>query len=252
MQVPKLQYTGGTSLLHRLMPLTKVVTFTLLIVAVFLIGHWLCTCSVAVLLVVLHLGSGLGHGRLVRLLRPLPIFILLIVLAHILLVRESGSILGDTLRGLHQSLKVVDTVVAVGVFLAVTDPLDLSDSLLRLLYPLRRIGLKVGELSLVVMIVFSFLPLVAEEAERLRNAQLVRCGFRWKGIAGARDVVPLVAPLVIGILRRSEEMELSLIARCYTPGRSRATSVRLRWGLADTAVCAASVIAFVIALYAKR
>lgn len=251
MQVPMVRFSDGDSFLHRLVPLTKAFLLALLVVSIFLFGHWIFTCSAALALVLVHLASGLGFGRLKRILRPLPVFVLLIAAAHVLLVRETGSPLKDAVLGLHQGLRVIVLMTAMGIFIAVTDPLDLSDSILGLLRIFRLNGRKAGELALVVMIVFSFLPLVADEAGRIRNAQLVRCGRRRGRLAGARDVVPLVAPLVIGALRRSEELELSLAARCYTVEGGRRAGVCPGWRIGDCVLCAAAGIAFVIGLYAK-
>ncbi|MCK4236919.1 MAG: energy-coupling factor transporter transmembrane protein EcfT, partial [Candidatus Krumholzibacteria bacterium] len=166
-------------------------------------------------------------------------------------VGRSDPLWANVLRGLLQGLRIAVILAAASLFLTVTDPVDLSDSILRAMEPLKRRGVRVGDLSLMLMIVFSFLPLIADEARRLRTAQAVRCGFHRWGLGMLKEVIPLLAPLVIGIFRRAEEMELSLAARCYNLERPRSSYTRSRVGRLDLVVFSASVLLFIFGLYAK-
>ena len=57
---------------------------------------------------------------------------------------------------------------------------------------MRRFGLRVGEMSLMTMITFSFIPLMADEVRRLQLAQAARCGFPKRGPAAIRAAAPLL------------------------------------------------------------
>ena len=152
--------------------------------------------------------------------------------------------------GLVQSVRIFDLLAATGLFLAVTDPADLSGALIDLLHPLDRGGRRLGAASLMLMVVFSFLPLVAEEAERLRTAVGTRCGFGGGPLGRARNAVALVAALIVGILRRAEELETSLTARRYTLERACHPS-GTGPGAWDIAILCISIIIFAAGLYAQ-
>jgi energy-coupling factor transport system permease protein len=96
----------------------------------------------------------------------------------------------------------------------------------------------------------SFIPLMADEARRLEIAQAVRCGFPKRGPAAVRAVLPLMAPLVIGLFRRADEIDLALQARGYRLDAPRTARRLARPGAADWLVGGASVLLFAAGLYA--
>lgn len=244
-------YAPGDTFLHRLHPLAKLLAAVLTCVAAFLFPSWIVPAALAVFLALLHAPEAIGFKRLGAVLRTLPLFVAIIVLANVLLVRRGGSPWEDAGAGLIQSARVVVSIVAANLFLAVTDPVDLADSVLRMLSPLRRIGLRVGELSLMTMITFSFIPLMADEARRLQLAQAVRRGFP-KNVPGAvRGTAFLVTPLVIGLFRRADELDLALEARCYMIDAPRSSLSHRSAGMVDCAVCAGFVLLFCIGLYVQ-
>jgi energy-coupling factor transporter transmembrane protein EcfT len=62
----------------------------------------------------------------------------------------------------------------------------------------------------------------------------------------------LLAPLVLGVFRRAEEIDLSLRARCYRLDAPRSALPSARAGRFDYVVCAVSALLFVAGLYAQR
>jgi energy-coupling factor transporter transmembrane protein EcfT len=94
----------------------------------------------------------------------------------------------------------------------------------------------------------SFMPLMSREASRLRTAQAVRCGFR-RGFGVIGEVLPLLVPLIVGVFRRADELERSMMARYFELGVRRPPSDRA--GRLDTAVCLIGLVLFIVGLYAK-
>jgi energy-coupling factor transport system permease protein len=251
MPVQIAQFTAGDSFLHGLHALAKLLVLALLCVAAFLFPSWIVPAALAVFLILLHAPRSIGFGRLLAVLKPFPLFIAVIVLANVFLVHREALWWRNAEAGLVQSLRVGVIIVAANLFLVVTDAIDLSDEVLRLLAPLERAGLRVGELSLMTMITFSFIPLMTDEARRLQLAQAVRCGFPRRGLGVIKTAVPLMAPLVVGLFRRSDEIDLALQARCYRMGAPRSRLARGTWRRADSLVCAASVVIFLAGVYAQ-
>ncbi len=245
-----IRYRPGDTFLHRLHPLSKLLVAALVSIAAFLPGTWIAPAALAVFLAILHAPRQIGFARLRAVFASLPLFAALIVLANVFLVRGEALWWRNAVTGLVQSLRIVVLIAAANLFLAVTDPIDLADAVTRALAPLRRAGLRVGEISLMTMIAFSFIPLMADEVRRLQIAQAARCGFPKRGPAALRAAVPLLAPLVIGVFRRADEIDTALRVRCYRMDAPRSSCRGSGWRTADSVVCAAGLIIFFAGLYA--
>jgi energy-coupling factor transport system permease protein len=244
------QYRPGDTFLHRLHPLSKLFVAVLVSIAAFLFASWIAPAALAACIVILHAPNPIGFARLRAVLASMPLFVALIVLANVFLVRGGAVWWRNAETGLVQSLRIAVLIAAANLFLAVTDPIDLSDAVTRLLAPLRRVGLRVGEISLMTMIAFSFIPLMADEVKRLQLAQAARCGFPKRGPAAIRAAVPLLSPLVIGVFRRADEIDTALHVRCYRMDAPRSSCRGASWRKADSAVCAAGLAVFIAGFYA--
>jgi energy-coupling factor transport system permease protein len=247
MAVPKLNYIEGDTALHRLHPLTKLFALCVLCAAVFIMSGWLAPLVAALLLIALFPAARIDGRRLVGILRHMPLFMCVIVVANLLL-GDRGLGLGQrALRGLVQGIRVVDVLTATSLFLMITDPVDLSDAIVGAVRPLRGIGVRTGELSLMTMVIFGFIPRMFEEAKRLETAQSVRSRPRG-AVTIFHRIVPLVAPLVIGVFRRADELELALGARYFSLDRDREPLKRRRAGARDFSVSLAAVALLIAAL----
>jgi len=250
MAVPVLRYIQGDGCLHRRHPLVKLAILILLYAALFLLEGWYVPVGMGLALLAAHACVKGGPGRYLGVARRFVVFFFFIILAHLFLMREAGSLSSRVLSGLVQGMRVFDLLVATGLFLAVTDPVDLSDSLLDLFRPLDRNGHRLAAASLMLMVVFSFLPLAADEAGRLRTAVGARCGFGGGLRLRARNAVALLAALFVGVLRRAEELEISLTARRYAVERARRVS-GARPDAWDVALLLLSLFIFAAGVYAQ-
>jgi energy-coupling factor transporter transmembrane protein EcfT len=201
--------TSGVAFLRGLHPVTKLFVTVLICVAAFLFRSWIVPAALAAFLVSLHAPRSVGFRRLGAVLKPMPLFVAIIVLANVFLAHRGGS------------------------------PWENAAA-----------GLRVGELSLMTMITFSFIPLMMDEARRLHLALAVRCGFPKGALGMVRGGVLLVVPLVIGLFRRAEEIDLALQARCYRLDEPRSSLGSQGPRAVDYAVSAGFILAFGIGLYA--
>jgi len=250
MAVPVIRYIPGDGCLHRRHPLVKLAILVLIYAALFLYEGWMVPAGMGVALLAAHACVRGGPGRYLEVVKRFIIFFLFIIAAHIFLIRGAGTVSSRILSGLVQGVRVFDLLVATSLFLAVTDPVDLSDSFIDLIRPLDRKGRRLATASLMVMVVFSFLPFVAGEADRLRTAVGTRCGFGGSLRLRSQNAVALVAALVVGVMRRAEELEVSLTARRYALEHvCRGTGTKP--GLWDVALLVISLFLFAAGLYAQ-
>ncbi len=118
---------------------------------------------------------------------------------------------------------------------------ELTHGVESLLAPFRRFGVPSHELALILMITLRFVPVLAEELERIMKAQASRgadLGARrfWRPDKAARAYLPLIVPLFLNAFQRAEDLVLAMEARCYVSGGTRTKFVRLRSRAVDWVV----------------
>lgn len=127
------------------------------------------------------------------------------------------------LTGTFFALRVILLVAGTSLLTLTTSPVELTDGLERLMRPLARVGVPVGELAMMLTIALRFIPTTAEEAEKIVMAQTAR-GARFDSggpITRAKAYVPVLVPLFVGLFRRADELATAMEARCYHGGPNR-------------------------------
>lgn len=206
------------------------------------------------LLFALYLSARLPFRRLIGNLKTFRWLIILTFLANLFFVRgtRTFSFLPFlTEEGLafavQYSLRLVNLLLASFWLMMIVRPLDLIASLEKLLRPLRR-WLPIGEFALAMGLAIRFFPLILEESEEIKMAQQARGGSRRPALT---NLVTLVVPLFVGVVRRSGELAEAMETRGYHPGVSRTDWRGSSWNVTDTVTLLASwsallILAFVI------
>ncbi len=245
------KYVAGTSILHRLDPRTKLLVVVLWMSAA-LASHGVAPV-VAFCLFILATASlsRLPAGLLLRNLRSFLWLLLMTASLHALMT--PGHLLWHvpwldldvTHEGLQAAaiftLRLGAVVTAASLLTLTTSPLELTDGIERLLRPFRRIGVPAHELAMMISIALRFIPVLAEEAERLQKAQMARgAEFGGHPVARARKLVPLLVPLFLSAFARADRLAIAMEARGYRGGEGRTQYRQLAYRRADalaTFVC---------------
>lgn len=123
-----------------------------------------------------------------------------------------------------RALRTISAVVRIAVLVCLayavsttTTPPTLAGACTRLLRPARRLGVPVEELGLTISLALRFIPLVAQELERIHLAQRSRGVDFEQGSLAARIRVwaSVLTPLVVSLFRRADRIAASMDARCY-------------------------------------
>lgn len=117
---------------------------------------------------------------------------------------------------------------------------EITHSIELILKPLTRIGLATQDIVMVIQVTIRFLPILARTAEHIAKAQASR-GAQWgvaKGsiIQRARQIIPLMVPLLITSIRRAENMALAMDARGFGCGIERTSMVSFKFKYHDGVV----------------
>ena len=256
------KYVAGDSPLHRLDPRTKLVTVAAMMTVALASRGLAPVCAFG--LFVLFAG-GLSRLPPALLARNLRSFLWLLVITALLhafntpgepLWRVPWLDLQTTREGLQSAalftLRLATVVTAAALLTLTTSPMELTDGLERLLRPLRRLRVPSHELAMTISIALRFIPVLAEEAERLQKAQMAR-GAEFSGgpVRRARKLVPLLLPLFVSAFARADRLAVAMEARGYR-GEGRTCYRELRLGRLDaSAVLLSAGVAGVI-LWAGR
>lgn len=156
--------------------------------------------------------------------------------------------LNGVLKGLWMSARLALMVIAATVLTSTSSPLHLSQGLDAAFAPLQRIGIPTREFTMIFGISLRFLPILAEEAKRIQEAQMLR-GVRYGSNSLAsriRSLIPVLVPLLGGALRRADELGDAMAARAYHSRSERTYLHPLRFRMADMLLTIASLTAGVL------
>ena len=114
-------------------------------------------------------------------------------------------------------LRTDAALACISAFFVSTPEYDLMDGLNILLTPLRLCRIPVRYLILIIEIIFRFIPLLVDEAVSILKTQTIRGGLgQVKGkLARIRAVLPLIVPLIIQSIKRSEALADAITMRCF-------------------------------------
>ena len=118
---------------------------------------------------------------------------------------------------LESILRTVSALSCISAFFVSTNEYDLTDGLKILLRPLAVLRIPVRYLILIVEVIFRFIPLLVDEAASIIKTQLIRGGLGQKKgfMARVRALIPLIVPLVIQTIKRSETLADAITMRYF-------------------------------------
>lgn len=259
------RFVPGDSLIHRLEPRVKIVLATVIFILPLLTQEYLSYLFQAAFQCVAFLAAGLPLGGLWRSLRPL--FVIMFVTGLIVAISTEGIPAGAvgpftfTQEGIRLALSATCRallLLGAGLILVMTtSPLSFTDGLLRLLRPVAFLGLPAEEFAVMTTVAIRFVPVLFEEAERIRRAQLARGAAKaaW-GLSGDmsrhfRNTTLLVTALFQGAIRRAEELAIAMDARCYSPGRGRVPSREYTVGRREVIAAVAVMLLTAVSLWTE-
>lgn len=228
-------YRAAETPLHHLDARVKLACLLAVTVALFAASSPVALAAMAAaVLAAAHLG-GLSARELAQGLRPTAVILAFSLLANAFVADGTASLtlvgpLGISYPGLARGAlavgRIAVLVFAALVLSATTSSTAVADALTSLMAPLGRLGVPVGDIAMTVSIALRFIPLTAEELVRIRDAQ------RARGVDFAQGSVParvrrwlsVLAPLVVALFRRADDLAQAMAERCYRGrGRTRLT-----------------------------
>jgi len=241
------QYLPTGSIIHRLDPRSKMLGYTILILALTLSKQIPGLLAAIILIMLLLQISKVPIVYALRgLLPPLPFIVLLAILQLFITPHSSGDrllfsygIFSVSATSVHFAILLL--IRFTGLILLLTlasltlSTLEMIHGLDLLLKPLNKIGIRTDSAAMVVQIMLHFIPFLAINAEKIAKSQASR-GAEWDSSKGgiirrARQFLPLIIPLFSVSLQQADTLTNAMLARGYgsNPNRTGLHEYRFTW-----------------------
>lgn len=219
------QYLPNQTLLHRLDPRIKLLASVLLTGSVFAIRSWGGYVVLMLTMVGLIWLSKLSISQLRTGLR-LPLwFVLAALVLHS--VSTNGQVVWQAqglevtyqgiVEGVRVGLRLLLLATAGIILTATTSSVAITTALEVVLQPLYRFRFPVRAVALMMGMTLRFIPILLEEAERLKKAQLSRGGLLEDGPLWQRlkTIYAMAIPLVVLTVKRADHLAQAMEARGF-------------------------------------
>ena len=247
------QFYPEESIVHRLDPRSKLIVLLFIMMLLVIVIKLPVYVIFTVFLFLIVATAKLPFALVFRNLRP---FLWLFLITFFLnLIYGQGKILWTIpivhwhitdealFRAGMYTFRIGLLIVFAAVFTLTTSPMDITDGLAKLFSPLKKLKVPVNEFALMMTIAIRFIPLLLNEADRIRKAQIAR-GARFDGniIQRIRSLIPLIIPLFISAFRKADDLALAMEARCYKIGKERTSYNELKLRVVDYTVLLGTLI----------
>lgn len=258
------QYLPRHSWFHRRDPRSRLLCF------VFLLGAMIFTPDLyglavgLIAIIAIYFTAKLPFSSTLKgILRALP-FILILAIIQVLFSRTAPD--ADILWRIWRISVSYSSLLAAGIlivrfmllvalinaFVMTLSTSQISAALFHLLKPLEKIGFPVNDLTLVVQITLRYLPMVAQLAEKTAKAQAARGGdWEHKGgnpIKQAKQVVPLIVPIIVSSLKRAEIMAVAMESRGFNAAHERSSFYAMKFTFQDSVLLLMSLVISTLAV----
>ncbi len=258
------QYRPGTAFLYRLDARTKIIMVVALMVAALASTDLIFYAGLIVLLIVLLVSCRLSGRLILSNLKPVVWFIAFTALFHLLFsgrhdpdiaFRIGPLAVSHTavLMAITYSVRILIFVLATFILSLTTSPLSLSEAVVSLFKPLRRVKIPIYDLGMILFIALRFIPVLVNEVDTIRKAQFIR-GVTISGSFRTRlkRMVALVLPVFFSALRRADDLSVAIETRGYRSGQPRSSLHPLQFAALDYVVLAIIGAAAVFAIAGGR
>jgi energy-coupling factor transport system permease protein len=238
------QYFPGNSLIHRLDPRTKLIMLVVYIVALFMASGWAGYALLFAFLVWVIKISTIPVKSIVKGMKPLVLILVFTGILNLFFTQE-GTLLvdfwiikiysGGISRAAMMVARILMLITCTFLLTYTTSPIALTDGLEALMGPLKKVGVPVHELSMMMCIALRFIPTLIEETDKIMCAQKARGADFENGtlIERAKALIPILVPLFISAFRRADELATAMECRCYQGGEGRTKMKLLRYHRED-------------------
>lgn len=135
--------------------------------------------------------------------------------------------------------RLVLIIMITNIFTSTTKPMEMTNALEWLLWPLGLIGVPIHKFAMAISLALRFIPTLQEETDRIMKAQASR-GVDYKQgkfKEKIKALVALIIPLFMTAFTTSGQLADAMEARGYDPNANRTRYKTNHWGIRDFMGC---------------
>ena len=253
------QYYPSDSILHRLDARVKFLGTLIYIVALFLVKGTLGYVFMTAVLLTLMVLTRVPFRIILGGLKPLTVILVVTVLFNLLLTPGDEifrfGFISITVQGVQvavrMAMRLMYLVLGSSLMTLTTTPNQLTDGMEKLFAPLSRIHVPVHEIAMMMSIALRFIPILMEETDKIRQAQIARGADFESGsfLRRLKAMIPLLVPLFVSAFRRANDLAMAMESRCYHGGDGRTQMKPLRYAARDYTAYAVLLVLLGISIF---
>lgn len=238
------QFYNTDSVIHRLDPRVKIIFTLVYVITLFFARNPFLYLAAFLMLAVYIMLAHVPLKFILKGIKALGMIILFTVVINLFTVKgvtvlfqwkfiritEAGLI-----SAVYLGLRLVFMIIGSSMMTYTTTPNALTDGLEKMLGWLKKLNVPVHEFAMIMSIALRFVPILVEELDKIMKAQMAR-GIDFKEgslFVRLRKLMPIMVPLFVSAVRRSNELALAMDARCYHGGEGRTKMKPLRYQRRD-------------------
>lgn len=119
--------------------------------------------------------------------------------------------------GLRMLLHFVGAMISISVFTYTMEESEIIDGLKFILKPLEKLKVNTKIITVAVLMVMRFIPILTEEASHIVKTQIIREGIKSTNsfMGKIKAIIPIIVPLILQTIKRSENLSEALEARYF-------------------------------------
>ena len=136
---------------------------------------------------------------------------------------------------IYLGIRLILIIVGSSMMTYTTTPTALTDGLEKIFRWMTKLRVPVHELAMIMAIALRFIPVLTEELDKIMKAQMAR-GVDFKEgnlMERIKKLLPIIVPLFVSAIRRSNELAMAMDARCYHGGEVRTKMKPLQYQKRD-------------------
>lgn len=237
------QYYPVESKIHSLDPRVKLFATLIYVITLFAFDSVAGAALILFALVFVIYQSKIPFGNMIKGLRAIIVVLIMAGLMNLFLTPGIPLVTWGRVTitdiGLKNAVvmtyRMILLIIGTSILTLSTTPNSLTDGLEKSLNGMKKIGVPVHEIAMMMSIALRFIPILMEETDKIMKAQMARgADFENGGIIQkAKNMIPLLVPLFVSAFRRANDLALAMEARCYNGGDGRTKMKPLMYSKED-------------------
>ncbi len=201
-----LNYIEGKSIIHKLNSTVKLIFLIAISVYIFTVKDYVTLNIVLIISIVMLL---LSRIKLINYIKAIVNSIYFVIITFVI-----NLLFSDIIYSFMISYRIFIMIIFTLILTLTTKPMDIVYGITNLLYPLKIFGVNTKDISLMVGIGISFMPILKNEYIQIKQAQMAK-GYYPKIREIKKYSLCIFVPYLTNCFKRVDEMSIALRAKGY-------------------------------------